>query len=155
MNNQKGFTLVELVVVIVILGILSAVAVPKFIGMQEEARKGVLEGIRGSLKSAVSMVHAKCLVSNTMDDSTITVDGGDSVDVNLGYPDASTTNLEAMVDLDGKTIAADDGDDFEASVTGNVLTVTYGAYSFTYNYDPTDDDGDGYPDTLPSVSQVQ
>lgn len=153
MRNEKGFTLIELVVVIVILGILAAVAVPKFVDMQGEARKAALEGIRGSFKAATALVHAKCLVSNTMTDTTITVEDGGTVDVNLGYADASVANLGAMIDLDGLTTAVD-GDNFSAAVAGNILTVTYGAYSFTYTYDQTDADADGVPDTLPVVSAV-
>lgn len=65
MNNQKGFTLIELVVVIVILGILSAFAAPKFLNLQDDAYEAKFKAVRGSFKAGISMVHAKSLVSNT------------------------------------------------------------------------------------------
>ncbi|MDY0397763.1 MAG: type II secretion system protein [Desulfuromonas thiophila] len=144
MNNQKGFTLIELIVVIVILGILAAVAVPKFVDMQGEAKRGVLNGIRGSLKSAVMMAHGKYLAGGGTATS-ITVDGA-TVDLAFGYPEASTANLTALVDLDNLTIEATDADDFLATSTETVLTVTYGAYSFTYT--------EATATTRPTVSAV-
>ena len=59
LNAQKGFTLIELVVVIVILGILAATAAPKFIDLTGDARRSVMEGVQGSINSAVNLAHAK------------------------------------------------------------------------------------------------
>ena len=61
-SKQKGFTLIELVVVIVILGILAATAAPKFIDLTGDARTSVMKGVQGSINTAVNLAHAKALV---------------------------------------------------------------------------------------------
>lgn len=64
-RKSGGFTLVELVIVIVILGILSAVAVPKYVDMQTEAREAAIRGALGNMRSAISIQYAKAALSGT------------------------------------------------------------------------------------------
>jgi prepilin-type N-terminal cleavage/methylation domain-containing protein len=62
-SYQKGFTLIEVIVIIIIVGLLGAIAIPKYISLTEAAERGNVESVIGSLRSALSLYSAKQIVS--------------------------------------------------------------------------------------------
>ena len=64
-RNERGFTLVELIVIIVIIGILAAVAIPSYIDLTAKAAEGTAKGVLGALRSANALTYASRLVNNT------------------------------------------------------------------------------------------
>ncbi|MFP4611417.1 MAG: type II secretion system protein, partial [Thiohalophilus sp.] len=75
MNQQRGFTLIELVVVIVILGLLAATALPKFIDVTTDARESSVQGVAGGLRAAAALGQAQYVVNGDKTAGSISMGG--------------------------------------------------------------------------------
>ncbi len=118
-KTNAGFTLIELVVVIVILGILTATIVPRFTNLQIDARVAVVSGLEASVRSATSMYHGVKLAIGTAALTPVPANRFEGVvaavtDANF-YPDTLVTGIQVLV--------SDSGADF--TVTPAATTTTW------------------------------
>ncbi|MCE9790832.1 type II secretion system GspH family protein [Shewanella indica] len=133
MRKQQGFTLIELVVVIIILGILAVTAAPKFINLQSDARASALQGMKGAIQGANSLVYSKAALAGVekQPSTTLNIAGttaaNDDVAIVFGYMAATQAALEAGMDARfdaGTSPTAEGSNDWVISEDENNKQVT-------------------------------
>ncbi|MGL6166594.1 MAG: prepilin-type N-terminal cleavage/methylation domain-containing protein, partial [Aeromonas veronii] len=131
MKKQAGFTLIELVIVIIILGILAVTAAPKFLNLQDDAKKAAANGVLAAVQSSAQLVYSRAVLDGKEKDETgnATVSGAGSTAIKVfaGYPTADTAGIEKAISLDGAWKGAE-------------LTVAQGSIA-AYQFYSTDKDG--------------
>lgn len=124
--KQKGFTLIELVIVIIIVGILAVIAIPKFVNLQRDARIADLKGIEASLKSANALVYSKAATKGIEDleyDSYLNPTGanliidGKKISLHYGHVMGTAWNVSGILNVSKK--------DWNIRSTAGIFSITY------------------------------
>jgi MSHA pilin protein MshA len=147
-NKQQGFTLIELIIVIVILGILAVTASPKFLDLTGDARESTISGLQGALKGGSNIIYSKALIEGSTAGTSASPVAVNSINTVFGYPEASVAAIIGVLDISAEaanntTGTTTTGTEFEISLdaTGNAATTVriYPAGDFEGSAFDTDD----------------
>lgn len=120
MGSQSGFTLIELIMVIVILGVLSAFALPRFADLGNDARQAQIKGLAGAIRAAAAIAHAESLASGAAAAASVTLEG-QAITMANNYPTANAAGISMAAQLTAT--------DYTVTVAG--ATITYQALNAT------------------------
>ena len=97
MKKYSGFTLIELVAAIIILAILSVIALPKFINLQDDASQGAMNGLKGALESVCTLTYQQTIIEGLGSYADETLSSG--LKIRYGYPYVTQTNMRLVLDI--------------------------------------------------------
>lgn len=114
-RKQAGFTLIELIMVIVILGVLSAFALPRFADLGGNARAASINGLAASIRAAANIAHAQALANGTGAAVSVTLEGQAITMANF-YPTADAAGIGQAAQVSAT--------DYASSTSGSTITYT-------------------------------